>query len=80
MKAIYPEAAKELAYDRPFEKNYLLFNDLCNRLKKQFSVQPQELDILLTVLGKQERVKAEEEVEKAKVIDKESKGLIVKKK
>jgi hypothetical protein len=59
LRIVYPEEAKGLVYNRPFEKNYLLFNDLCNRLKNEFSVQPQELDILLTVLGKQAHVRTE---------------------
>lgn len=55
LKAVFPEKAKKLVYGRPFEVNYSLFNDLCNSLKQEFSVQPQELDILLTVLTKQEQ-------------------------
>jgi hypothetical protein len=60
LKAIYPEEAKELAFERPFGKNYALFNKLCNRLKREFSVEPQELDIILTVLGKQKQDEIEE--------------------
>jgi len=67
LKTVYPVETKELVYNRPFEKNYLLFNDLCNRLKKEFSVQPQELDILLTVFGKQAQVDTEEQKELAHI-------------
>ena len=60
LKVIYPQEAKELAYDRPFEKNYSLLNELCDKLKKEFFLKPQELDIILTVLGKQKQVEIEE--------------------
>lgn len=55
LKAIYPEEARELAFESPFKKNYSLFNKLCNKLKKEFLVKPQELDIILTGLGKQKQ-------------------------
>jgi len=63
LKAVYPEKAKEVTYERPFAENYSLFNDLCNSLKKEFSVEPQELDILLTVLAKQKQVEIPEQKE-----------------
>lgn len=67
LKTIYPEEARELAYDSPFEKNYSLFNSLCGHLKNEFSVQPQEVDIILTVLGKQERAENKQQKEPAPV-------------
>jgi endonuclease III len=48
----YPEKANSIIYDEPFKENYLLFNSLCNELKQKYSISPQELDIILTVLGK----------------------------
>jgi len=53
LKTIYSEGAKDLIYARPFEKNYSLFNKLCASLKKEYSLKPQELDIILTVFGKE---------------------------
>lgn len=54
IKKIYPVESKSLRYSRPFDKNYLLFNKLCDKLKKEFMLQPQELDLILTVFGKKE--------------------------
>lgn len=51
LKLVYPEKTKELRYSKPFEENYKLFNSLCGDLKKEFSLGPQELDIVLTILG-----------------------------
>lgn len=54
IKEIYPTESKNLFYRRPFRKNYPLFNTLCEKLKTEFSLKPQELDIILTVFGKEE--------------------------
>lgn len=48
----YPEKANSIIYGEPFKENYLFFNSLCNELKQKYSIAPQELDIILTVLGK----------------------------
>lgn len=63
LKVVYPEEAKELAYETPFGKNYPLFNELCNKFKEEFSLAPQELDIILTNLGKEKQVEIEEKKE-----------------
>lgn len=52
LRVAYPEKAQDILYEEPFDKNYSLFNSLCNDLKKKYSIKPQELDIILTVLGK----------------------------
>ena len=67
LKVVYPEEAKELVYDSPFAENYPLFNDLCNNFKKKFSLKPQELDILLTVIAKQNQDEIPEKKEHGKV-------------
>ena len=63
LKAIYPEKAANLFYGKPFERNYSLFNDICNSLKRDFSVEPQELDIILTILGQRGEGFGEEQKE-----------------
>jgi MoxR-like ATPase len=52
LRIVYPEKANEILYEEPFDKNYSLFNSLCNDMKKNYSIRPQELDIILTVLGR----------------------------
>ena len=54
IKRIYTAESKNLHYRRPFHKNYSLFNKLCEKLKTEYSLKPQELDIVLTVFGKRE--------------------------
>jgi len=61
IKNIYPEKSKSLNYRRPFHKNYPLFNELCKNLKTEYTLKPQELDIILTVFGKKETT---EDIEK----------------
>lgn len=54
IKKIYPTESKNLHYKRPFHKNYPLFNKLCEELKTEYSLKPQELDIILAIFGKEE--------------------------
>lgn len=55
IRAAYPGKAKTLKYGSPFDRNYRLFNELCGNLKRDYSLQPEELDIILTVLGKRKK-------------------------
>ena len=61
IKKIYPKESKNLYYRRPFLKNYKLFNKLCEKLKVDYSLKPQELDIVLTIFGKKEIKEVEDE-------------------
>ena len=71
IKLVCPAEAKELTYGRPFAENYSLFNDLCNNFKKEFSIKPQELDILLTLIAKQKQDEIPEKQEHEKVVETE---------
>jgi len=71
IKNIYPTESRNLHYRRPFHKNYPLFNTLCEKLKAEYSLKPQELDIILTVFGKKEITEeVEEELPKPLVVEK----------
>jgi len=71
IKNIYPTESKNLHYRRPFHKNYPLFNTLCEKLKAEYSLKPQELDIILTVFGKKEIAEeVEEELPEPLVVEK----------
>lgn len=76
IKKIYPKESKKLYYRRPFAKNYMLFNKLCEKLKADFSLKPQELDIILTIFGKKEIMESKEELQKPLVIEKQISGHI----
>lgn len=71
IKKIYPKESKNLQYRRPFQKNYPLFNKLCEKLKVEYSLKPQELDIILTVFAKREIVEVGHELPKPPVVQKE---------
>jgi hypothetical protein len=53
---LYPIDAKNLRYGKPFKNNYILFNKFCNNFKKEYSVEPQEMDILLVNFGRTPKV------------------------
>ena len=74
IKKIYPTESKNLHYRRPFHKNYPLFNRLCEKLKAEYSLKPQELDIILTVFAKREI--EEEEPPKPPFVEKAISGHI----
>jgi len=77
IKNIYPTESKNLRYRRPFHKNYPLFNKLCEKLKAEYSLKPQELDIILTLLGKKEiKEEVEEEIPKPLIVEKVISGHI----
>ena len=77
IKKIYPTESKNLHYRRPFHKNYPLFNKLCEKMKAEYSLKPQELDIILTIFGKKEIMEeVEEEIPKPLVVEKIISGHI----
>ena len=76
IKNIYPTESKNLHYRRPFHKNYPLFNKLCEKLKVEYSLKPQELDIILTIFGKKEIMEEVEELAEPPVIERAISGHI----
>ncbi|GAI12456.1 unnamed protein product [marine sediment metagenome] len=50
VKEAFPHKAKVLRYTGPFQKNFLMFNELTNKLKRECRLKPQEVDIVLTCL------------------------------
>jgi len=77
IKKIYPTESKNLHYRRPFNKNYPLFNKLCEKLKAEYSLKPQELDIILTVFAKREIAEeVEQKLPKPPVVEKEISGHV----
>lgn len=77
IKKIYPTESKNLHYRRPFHKNYPLFNKLCEELKVEYSLKPQELDIILAIFGKEEIIEeVKEKTPESPVVEKEISGHI----
>ena len=77
IKKIYPSESKNLHYRRPFHRNYPLFNKLCKKLKAEYSLKPQELDIILTIFGKKKIMEeVKKEIPKPLVVEKAISGHI----
>jgi hypothetical protein len=50
VKEAFPPETQALRYAGTFKKNFLIFNDLTNKLKRECRLKPQEVDIVLTCL------------------------------
>ncbi|MBD3172953.1 hypothetical protein GF326_10815 [Candidatus Bathyarchaeota archaeon] len=48
---LYPEYSDEIDYDGELKENYTKYNEACNDFKQEYSIKPQELELILSVIS-----------------------------